>query len=405
MAYSTLNDRVSEERRNPAALENQQQSLKNERQSLENERQANKLREEANRIQEQRLKEQQAANQLASKSIEVQKEISYVQRKYYNEQIKIDSKMLKLAEEHAERERNVTFCRWCGRQMPFVQTIDYLDIEVCSLQCKKMYRQHVIDENRLLQCDCCGNDLVQETVEKDYDNVVIGAISAPGDRSSKIPVPLGAAKALEQTELQSAIIAYLDKFQCCNSKCLTELLSKDETIIDICNSLLSSVEVYIIYDSAMQEIKDCCFEDAITLLDSIPQYSDASEKSAMCKQWIADYAKSVSDTAAKLVNIKTQLNDISEGKKNSLIVYEHKVDIEYISECLNSIKDDFLNAVPQEHLQYKPIKDLLISFEETEALIADIEEKRKNDFGPGCIIFAFIFLFIFIIICIGLAQN
>ena len=40
MAYSTLNDRISEERRNPAALENEQQALKNQQQTLENERQS-----------------------------------------------------------------------------------------------------------------------------------------------------------------------------------------------------------------------------------------------------------------------------------------------------------------------------------------------------------------------------
>ena len=189
MSSADMKNRVDEERRNPAALENQQKSLENQQkslenqqqglklqqESLENQQQANELQKEANLIRRQQLEAQEAANKLASESIEVQKDLSKIQRQYYNEQIKIDSRMLEIAEERAERERNIVFCRWCGRQMPFAQIIDYLDVEVCSLQCRKMYRQHLIEENRLMYCDHCGNDLILDVVERDYDNVTLEA--------------------------------------------------------------------------------------------------------------------------------------------------------------------------------------------------------------------------------------
>ncbi|MBR1965282.1 MAG: hypothetical protein IKA22_01605, partial [Lentisphaeria bacterium] len=211
MSSADMKNRVDEERRNPAALENQQKSLENQQKglklqqkSLETQQQTNELQKEANLIRRQQLEAQEAANKLASESIEVQKDLSKIQRQYYNEQIKIDSRMLEIAEERAERERNIVFCRWCGRQMPFAQIIDYLDAEVCSLQCRKMYRQHLIEENRLMYCDHCGNDLIIDVVERDYDNVTIGTIVDPLDHDRLLPVTLGDAKILEETEAQSA---------------------------------------------------------------------------------------------------------------------------------------------------------------------------------------------------------
>ena len=403
-------DRYAESRRNPAALENQEKSLENQEKSLKNQQQVleaqqrtNQLHEEANRIRKQQLEAQQVANQLSSESIEVQKNLSQIQRQYYNEQIKIDSKMLKIAEEHAERERNVAFCRWCGRQMPFAQIIDYLDAELCSLQCKKMYRQHVIEESRLMHCECCGNDLVLEVVERDYDNVAIGTVVDPLNHSREIPVTFGDIKVLEQFEMQSAIATYWDKFKCCDSKCLTELLSKDEAVVDVCNRLLSCFEAHNIYDTAMQKIDGCCFEDAVALFDSIPQYSDAPEKSEKYRALIADYTALVKNCAAKVENIKAQINDILTASKEAVIVDKDIMRLESESESLQSIKDDFLKSVPAEHCQYAPIGNLLTSIKETEELIADIKENKQQSFESCFIVTAVVFFILFIIICVAKA--
>ncbi len=408
-------DRENEERRNPVALENQQQELKNQQEGLKNQRQelknqqkANELQEEANRLRRRQLEAQQAANQLTSESIEVQKSLSNIQRQYYNEQIKIDSRLLEIAEEHNERERNVAFCRWCGRQMPFAQIIDYLDAEVCSLQCRKMYRQYVIDESRLMHCDCCGNDLVLEVIERDYDNVTIGTIADPSDNSRQLPVTFGDAKVLQETEMLSAIIDYWNKFQCCEPKCLAELLSKDETVIAACNHLLSRLEEYNTYNEALQKINDCCFEDALTLLSRIPQYPDASEKSESCRNLIAHYTALVDDTAAKIKELKENVNDIIEppvSVSGGVEIKTNNIDkrfaLQSASECLCQIRETFLDAVPMKHRQYKPIEDLLTYISETEDLILSVRDQKSDEKG---IIMAFIAIIIFLFLCVCLGS-
>lgn len=408
MSSADMKNRVDEERRNPAALENQQKSLENQQQglklqqkSLKNQQQANELQKEANLIRRQQLEAQEAANKLALESIEVQKDLSKIQRQYYNEQIKIDSRMLEIAEERAERERNIVFCRWCGRQMPFAQIIDYLDAEVCSLQCRKMYRQHLIEENRLMYCDHCGNDLILDVVERDYDNVTIGTIVDPLDHDRLLPVTLGDAKILEETEAQSAITDYWNRFKCCDSECLSELLSKDESIMAACNRLLNHFEINNIYNIAVQKINDCCFEDALTIFDSIPQYADSPEKSRICKKWIADYTTLVNNTAVKVEELTAKINGLAnEIKTGDFSKYSELLSA---SESLYEIKDDFLKAVPAEHYQYNPIEDLLASIKETEDFIATIQKEYYNRDNGSTIIKIMIFLIIFII-CVGVKS-
>ena len=402
-------DRENEERRNPVALENQQQELKNQQEGLKNQRQelknqqkANELQEEANRLRRRQLEAQQAANQLTSESIEVQKDLSKIQRQYYNEQIKIDSRMLEIAEERAERERNIVFCRWCGRQMPFAQIIDYLDAEVCSLQCRKMYRQHLIEENRLMYCDHCGNDLILDVVERDYDNVTIGTIVDPLDHDRLLPVTLGDAKILEETEAQSAITDYWNRFKCCDPECLAELLSKDESIMAACNRLLNHFEINNIYNTAVQKINDCCFEDALTLFDSIPQYADSPEKSRICKKWIADYTTLVNNTAVKVEELTAKINDLANKIKTG--DFSKYLELQSASESLYEIEDDFLRAVPAEHYQYNPIKYLLASIKETEDFIATIKKEYDNRDDGSFIIKIMIFMIIFFVICVGLGS-
>ena len=401
MSSADMKNRVDEERRNPAALENQQKSLENQQKglklqqkSLETQQQTNELQKEANLIRRQQLEAQEAANKLASESIEVQKDLSKIQRQYYNEQIKIDSRMLEIAEERAERERNIVFCRWCGRQMPFAQIIDYLDVEVCSLQCRKMYRQHLIEEKRLMYCDHCGNDLILDVVERDYDNVTIGTIVDPLDHDRLLPVTLGDAKILEETEAQSAITDYWNRFKCCDSECLVELLSKDESIMAACNRLLNHFEINNIYNTAVQKINDCCFEDALTLFDSIPQYADSPEKSRICKKWIADYTTLVNNTAVKVEELTAKIN----GLANEIKTDDFSQELQSASESLCEIKDDFLKAVPAEHYQYNPIKDLLASIKETEDLIATIKKEYDNGDDYSTIIKIVTFVMI-VIIC------
>lgn len=406
MSSADMKNRVDEERRNPAALENQQKSLENQQKglklqqkSLETQQQTNELQKEANLIRRQQLEAQEAANKLASESIEVQKDLSKIQRQYYNEQIKIDSRMLEIAEERAERERNIVFCRWCGRQMPFAQIIDYLDAEVCSLQCRKMYRQHLIEENRLMYCDHCGNDLIIDVVERDYDNVTIGTIVDPLDHDRLLPVTLGDAKILEETEAQSAITDYWNRFKCCDSECLAELLSKDESIMAACNRLLNHFEINNIYNTAVQKINDCCFEDALTLFDSIPQYADSPEKSRICKKWIADYTTLVNNTAVKVEELTAKIN----GLANEIKTDDFSQELQSASESLCEIKDDFLKAVPAEHYQYNPIKDLLASIKETEDFIATIKKEYDNGDDSSTIIKIMMFVII-VIICVGLGS-
>ena len=406
MSSADMKNRVDEERRNPAALENQQKSLENQQKglklqqkSLETQQQTNELQKEANLIRRQQLEAQEAANKLASESIEVQKDLSKIQRQYYNEQIKIDSRMLEIAEERAERERNIVFCRWCGRQMPFAQIIDYLDVEVCSLQCRKMYRQHLIEENRLMYCDHCGNDLILDVVERDYDNVTIGTIVDPLDHDRLLPVTLGDAKILEETEAQSAITDYWNRFKCCDSECLVELLSKDESIMAACNRLLNHFEINNIYNTAVQKINDCCFEDALTLFDSIPQYADSPEKSRICKKWIADYTTLVNNTAVKVEELTAKIN----GLANEIKTDDFSQELQSASESLCEIKDDFLKAVPAEHYQYNPIKDLLASIKETEDFIATIKKEYDNGDDFSTIIKIMMFVII-VIICVGLGS-
>lgn len=362
----------------------------------------------SNELQKEQLKAQEKANELAFKKVEIQNKLADIQKEYYYEQIEIDSKMLTLAEEHAERERNITYCRWCGREISVDHVIDYLDIKVCSLHCRKMYRQHLIEEKLLIHCDCCKNDLLEKTAERDYTNVAIGNINISDNEN--LLITYGDIIFLDELEIQSEIKKYLDKFYCCSCKCLTEVLHKNKEIEKHCNYLLECSKILFqkqkIYNHAMHEFEESNFEEAAKLFDEISQYSDAAEKSALCKKLINGYNELADCIKSKLSDLESKLINIQNIEELNGTAYNtHWFELEDISIDFEKAKADFLDKVPENHRQYKVIAEILTTIDKIAKNI-ETEKKRFSYYKPANfgVICAIIFILIVLLIIISVAK-
>ena len=106
----------------------------------------------------------------------------------------------------------------------------------------------------------------------------------------------------------------------------------------------------------------------------------------------------MNNTAVKVEELTEKINVANEFKTGNF-----SKELQSASESLCEIKDDFLKAVPAEHYQYNPIKDLLASIKETEDLIATIKKEYDNGDDFSTIIKIVIFGMI-VIICAGLGS-
>lgn len=333
---------------------------------------------------------QEEANALKAGEIAVQQELAENAKEYYKKQIEIDSQLLSIENERIEKERSEIFCNWCGRRMPEEQATEYLDIKTCSLNCKNSYRKHLIEEQRLIFCDICGADLIEELVVRDYVHVEIDEVVM--DDGTKEPFYLGDIWYVSSVEDIMHTTALLDKLQSCSYKCLAKYLKKDEKFVENYQSLKGQLkDIIATYNKACQLTMNYLFEDALIIFEQLNEFREAAKYTVGCKKSIERYAEIIKSYREKLQPIEDTLKELKDTSRS--VAKNKKIAKEKIKE-LKNINKSFFKEISQDELKYSPLGKLAADMDELQKQYQEIAE--ISDWG--CLYWLIIIFMVMIVV-------